>query len=231
VNNKANKSINLWNEEDRPREKLALKGKSSLLDAELLAILIGSGTAKCSALELCNKIMTYVNNDLVQLGKLSIEDLSRFKGIGSAKAISIVAAMELGRRRQVENIKKVNVIKSSQDIYRTLLSELVDLHYEEFWVIFLNHRNKIIGKHKLSSGGLTGTVVDIRILYKLALERLATSTILVHNHPSGTLRPSSADIKLTQKVKEAGGLLDIQLLDHVIIADSGYYSFADEGML
>ncbi|MCB0509409.1 MAG: DNA repair protein RadC [Bacteroidetes bacterium] len=223
--------IHLWKEEERPREKLLLKGKSSLKDAELLAILIGSGTTKQSAVDLCKQILEYVHQDLVQLGKLSIEDLSKFKGVGKAKAISIIAALELGRRRQAENLREIKTITSSKDIYNYLLSELSDLHYEEFWVVFLNHRNKIIGKEKLSSGGLTGTVVDLRILYKSALHRLATSTILVHNHPSGTLRPSQADIRLTRKVKDAGTLLDIQLLDHVIIADTGYYSFADEGLI
>lgn len=196
-----------------------------------MAILIGSGTPQTSAVDLCDQILGYVNQDLIQLGKLSTKDLMRFKGIGEAKAISIVASLELGRRRQAENHPKVNIIKSSKDIYHLLLSDLSDLITEEFWVVFLNHRNKIIGKEQISSGGLTATVVDIRILFKHAIERLATSIILAHNHPSGTLKPSQADILLTRKIREAGKLLDVQLLDHLIIADSGYYSFADEGRL
>ncbi|MFT5306430.1 MAG: DNA repair protein RadC [Chitinophagales bacterium] len=223
--------ITSWQEEDRPREKLMLKGKASLSNHELLAILIGSGTPKVSAVELCAEIFNYVHDDLVQLGKLNITDLMRFKGIGEAKAISIVASMELGRRRQASNQAKASVVKSSKDIYHLLLADLSDLITEEFWVVFLNHRNKIIGKQKISAGGLTATVVDIRILFKHAIERLATSIILAHNHPSGTLKPSQADIQLTNKIKEAGKVLDVQLLDHLIIADTGYYSFADEGRL
>jgi DNA repair protein RadC len=223
--------ISQWQEEDRPREKLTLKGKGTLLNHELLAILIGSGTPKVSAVDLCAEILNYVNNDLIQLGKLSVLDLQKFKGIGEAKAVSIVAAMELGRRRQAENLGQVNTIKSSKDIYAVLLADLSDLISEEFWVIFLNHRNKIIGKEKISAGGLTATIVDVRMLYKSALERLATSIILAHNHPSGTLKPSQADIRLTNKIKEAGQILDVQVLDHIIISDAGYYSFADEGMM
>jgi len=223
--------ITNWNEEDRPREKLLLKGKSVLRNAELLAILIGSGTPKVSAVELCTEIMNFVNNDLSQLGKLSVKDLMKFKGIGQAKAITIVASMELGRRRQAENLPNIIKIKSSKDIYQLLLADLSDLISEEFWVIYLNNSNKIIGKEKLSAGGITGTVVDVRLLFKSAIDRLATSIILAHNHPSGTLRPSQADIRLTNKVKEAGKILDVQLLDHLIIADTGYYSFADEGNL
>jgi DNA repair protein RadC len=223
--------INQWQEEERPREKLVLKGKSALLNNELLAILIGSGTPKVSAVDLCAQILEYVNNDLIQLGKLSVLDLQKFKGIGEAKAICIVASMELGRRRQAENVGVVNTIKSSKDIYAVLLADLSDLISEEFWIIYLNHRNKIIGKEKISSGGLTATIVDIRMLFKGAVERLATSIILAHNHPSGTLKPSQADIKLTNKIKEAGQILDVQILDHLIISDTGYYSFADEGML
>jgi DNA repair protein RadC len=223
--------IHRWQEEDRPREKLVLKGKRSLLNQELLAILIGSGTPKLSAVDLCAQILEYVNNDLSQLGKLSVQDLQKFKGIGEAKAISIVASMELGRRRQAENIGQVNTIKSSKDIYAVLLSDLSDLISEEFWIIYLNHRNKIIGKEKISAGGLTATIVDVRMLFKRAIERLATSIILAHNHPSGTLKPSQADIKLTNKIKEAGKILDVQVLDHLIISDTGYYSFADEGMM
>lgn len=223
--------ITSWQEEERPREKLILKGKSSLSNKELLAILVGSGTPQTSAVDLSGQILHYVHNDLVQLGKLNLNDLMRFKGIGEAKAIRIVAAMELGRRRQAEDYPKVNIIKSSKDVYILLLSDMCDLITEEFWVIFLNHRNKIIGKERISSGGLTATVVDVRILFKEAIERLATAIVIAHNHPSGTLKPSRADIQLTQKIKSGSKLLDIQLLDHLIVADSGYYSFADEGRL
>lgn len=226
-----NKPITSWQEDERPREKLMLKGKAALSNKELLAILIGSGTSKITAVDLCQDILHYVHHDLVQLGKLSLKDLMRFKGIGEAKAITIMASMELGRRRQAEHHPKVNIIKSSKDIYHLLLADMSDLITEEFWVIFLNHRNKIIGKEKISAGGLTATVVDIRILFKQAIQRLATSIVLAHNHPSGTLKPSHADMQLTQKIKEAGKVLDVQLLDHLIIADSGYFSFADEGRL
>tara|TARA_B100000497_G_scaffold121305_1_gene150868 strand:- start:1841 stop:2536 length:696 start_codon:yes stop_codon:yes gene_type:complete len=223
--------ITSWQEEERPREKLILKGKSSLSNKELLAILIGSGTPQTSAVGLSEQILHYVHHDLVQLGKLNINDLMRFNGVGEAKAIRVVASMELGRRRQADGHLKVNIIKSSKDIYILLLSDLSDLISEEFWVIFLNHRNKIIGKKRISSGGLTATVVDVRILFKEAIERLATAIVIAHNHPSGTLKPSRADIQLTQKIKNASKLLDIQLLDHLIVADSGYYSFADDGCL
>jgi len=223
--------ISAWLEEDRPREKLLLKGKAQLSNIELLAILIGSGSTALSAVDLCSKILDYVNNDLVQLGKLSVKDLTRFNGVGPAKAISIVAALELGRRRQAEHHPKVMAIQSSKDVYHLMLAEMSDLITEEFWVVYLNHRNKIIGRERISLGGLTATIVDVRILFKSALERLATSIILVHNHPSGTLRPSRADQQLTAKIKEAGVFLDIQLLDHLIVSDAGYYSFADEGGL
>jgi len=231
VQNQFTKPIHAWQEEDRPREKLLLKGKASLAHKELLAILIGSGTPKVSAVELCAQILDKVNNDLAQLGKLKVPDLMKFKGIGEAKAISIVAAMELGRRRQADNLSKVTVIKSSKDIYHLLLSHLSDAINEEFWIIYLNHRNKVIGKERISSGGLTSTVVDVRLIFKNAIDRLATCIILAHNHPSGNLKPSHPDIKLTDKIKQAGKILDVELLDHVIIADTGYYSFADEGRL
>lgn len=226
-----NRTILQWNEEDRPREKLMLRGKQQLSDAELLAIIIGSGTPKVTAVDLCKEILNFTNNDLVELGKLTIKDLMKFKGIGEAKAISIVSALELGRRRQAENVQNIEKITCSSDAYRILLNQLVDLSYEEFWIIYLNRKNKIIGKEKVSSGGITGTVVDNRIIFKNALDRLATSIVLAHNHPSGNLTPSVEDIKLTQKLKEGGKLLDILILDHIIISHNGYYSFADDGKL
>lgn len=223
--------INQWNEEDRPREKLQLQGKSNLSNAELLAILIGSGTPKKSAVELCSEILTFVNNDLSQLGKLSIKDLMKFKGIGEAKAISIVAAMELGRRRQAENLPEVQRITSTKSIYQLFLSDLADLPYEEFWVLILNARNKVLGKEKISMGGITATAVDLRVLFKLVFDRLGTAIIVIHNHPGGSLKPSPQDIQLTNRIKEAGKILDIKLIDHVIVSDNGYYSFSDSCML
>jgi DNA repair protein RadC len=225
------KTISQWNEEDRPREKLVLRGKQHLSDAELLAIIIGSGTSKVTAVDLCREILGYANNDLVELGKLSVKDLMKFKGIGEAKAISIVAALELGRRRQADNVHKIEKITCSRDAYRILLSHLADLHYEEFWIIYLNKQNKVIGKEKISAGGIAGTVADIRIIFKSAVDRLATGILLAHNHPSGNLNPSDQDIELTRKLNEAGKVLDIQVVDHLIISHSGYYSFADEGKL
>lgn len=225
------RTITQWNEEDRPREKLMLRGKQYLSDAELLAIIIGSGTPKVTAVDLCHEILHFSNNDLVELGKMTVKDLMKFKGIGEAKAISIVAALELGRRRQAENVQKIEKITSSKEAYRILLNYLADLNYEEFWIIYLNKQNKIIGKEKVSAGGIGGTVVDIRIIFKNAIERLATGIILAHNHPSGNLTPSEQDIKLTKKLYEGGRLLDIQIIDHLIISSAGYYSFADEGNL
>lgn len=223
------KPITSWKDEDKPREKLLLKGKNKLSDAELLAILIGSGTPKVSAVELCGQILDYVNKDLSQLGKLTVKDLMKFKGIGEAKAISIVSAMELGRRRQAENINNTNKITCSKDIYQTFLAQLSDLIYEEFWVLFLNNANIVIGKERLSTGGIEGTVVDIRMLFKHAIERLATYIVIVHNHPSGNLRASNADKKITNNIKEAGNILNIKLIDHLIVSYNGYYSFADNG--
>lgn len=228
---KISNSIKTWNEDDRPREKLMAKGKTTLTDAELLAILIGSGSRETSAVALCQQILEYAHNDLAQLGKLGINDLCKFKGIGPAKAISIIAALELGRRRQSENVQTIQKIESSKDAYRIFLNILADLAHEEFWVLFLNQSNKIIGKEKISSGGVAATVVDNRIVVKWAIERLASGIILVHNHPSGDLKPSRQDKLLTQKLAEAAQLFDIVVLDHLIISSSGYFSFADEALL
>jgi len=225
------KSIKTWNEDERPREKLVLKGKETLTDAELLGILIGSGTPQISAVALCAEILEFANNDLSVLGKLSVTDLCKFKGIGPAKAITIVAALEIGRRRQSENVQKIKKIGSSRDVYNIFLALLADIPHEEFWVLFLNQANKIIGKEKISSGGVSSTIADKRMIVKSALERLATGIILVHNHPSGNLKPSQSDIDLTNKTKAAAKLLDILVLDHIIVSSSGYYSFADEGMI
>jgi DNA repair protein RadC len=224
-------TIKLWAEDDRPREKLLLKGKRTLSDAELLAILIGSGSRNETAVELCKRILQSVNNNLNELAKLSVSDLQKFKGIGEAKAIAIAAALELGSRREVSEIVKRDVITCSKDIYQLMKGNLADLPHEEFWVLYLNRANKVIEKFALSRGGVSGTVADSKIIYKRALEILASSVILVHNHPSGNLKPSQQDITLTKQLKEAGKLLDINVLDHVIISEQGYYSFADEGAM
>lgn len=222
--------INQWAEDDRPREKFLLKGKSSLSDSELLAILIGSGSRNESAVQLCQRILASSQNNLNLLGKLSIQQLMNFKGIGEAKAISIAAALELGRRRREEEVVELKKITSSKAVFDIMQPLIGELPHEEFWVLFLNNSNKVIYKTQISKGGITGTVVDIRIVFKLALEHNATSIILSHNHPSGKLQASEADIQITKKIKEAGKNLDIQVLDHVIITEKSYYSFVDEGI-
>ncbi|SHI66601.1 RadC family protein [Flavobacterium haoranii] len=222
--------INQWAEDDRPREKFLLKGKSSLSDSELLAILIGSGSRNESAVQLCQRILASSQNNLNLLGKLSIQQLMNFKGIGEAKAISIAAALELGRRRREEEVIELKKITSSKAVFDIMQPLIGELPHEEFWVLFLNNSNKVIYKTQISKGGITGTIVDIRIVFKFALEHNATSIILSHNHPSGKLQASEADIQITKKIKEAGKNLDIQVLDHVIITEKSYYSFVDEGI-
>lgn len=224
-------SIKNWAEDDRPREKLLLKGKNSLSDAELIAILIGSGNSEESAVELSKRILQSTENSLSKLAKLSVNDLQKFKGIGEAKAISIVAAMELARRRKEENVSNEISIKSSKDAYQVVQTFLSDLPHEEFWILSLNRNNKVKSKTLISRGGVSGTVVDSRIIFKQAIEELASGIILAHNHPSGNIQPSSEDIKITRKIKEAGELLDIRLIDHIIVGEKNYYSFADEGMI
>jgi DNA repair protein RadC len=222
--------ITNWAEDDKPREKLMLKGKSVLSDAELIAILIGSGSRNESAVDLSKRILASVNNNLNALGKLSISQLMNFKGIGEAKAISIIAAMELGRRRRSEDAVELNKITSSKAVFEVMQPIIGELPHEEFWILFLNNSNKILFKSQLSKGSMTGTMVDVRIVFKIAFEQNATSIILVHNHPSGKLQASDADIQITKKVKTAGQQLDIPVLDHIIITETGYYSFADEGI-
>jgi DNA repair protein RadC len=224
-------TIKLWAEEDRPREKLSLQGRRSLTDAELIAILIGSGSRNESAVELSKRILHTCNNDLNFLGKLNIQDLSKFKGIGEAKAICIIAALELGRRRK-ESVRQQQVlVHSSKDAYEAIKSQFTDLNHEEFWVLLLNRANKITSKQLISKGGQAGTVADPKIIFNTALQNHASSVILAHNHPSGNLKPSQADIDLTRKLKSAGTFLDIPVLDHLIITDTGFFSFTDEGML
>ncbi|TDR22863.1 RadC family protein [Flavobacterium cheniae] len=222
--------INQWAEDDRPREKFLLKGKSTLSDSELLAILIGSGSRNESAVQLCQRILASSENNLNALGKMSVSQLMQFKGIGEAKAISIAAALELGRRRRAEDAIELKKITSSKAVFDIMQPIIGELPHEEFWVLYLNNSNKVIYKAQLSKGGITGTVVDIRIIFKIAFEQNATGLILSHNHPSGKLMASEADLKITKRIKEAGQTLEIQVLDHLIITENGYLSFQDEGI-
>lgn len=224
-------NIREWSPEDRPREKLLLKGTSALSEAELVAILIGSGTTKTSAVELAKKVLLLSRNNLNELARLGVKDLMKIKGIGEAKAITIVAALELGRRRKAQDPDEKPKISSSQDAFNLLQGDLMDLPHEEFWVLLLNRMNKVVKTKRISEGGVSGTVADPKIIYKLALENLATGVIVAHNHPSGNLKPSQSDIDLTRKLKEAGKFLEVQLLDHLIIANRNYFSFADEGLI
>jgi DNA repair protein RadC len=224
-------SIKNWSQDDQPREKLRDKGKAALSDAELVAILIGSGNRDESAVALCKRILASVDNNLNALGKLSIKQLMEFKGIGEAKAITIAAAMELGRRRRGEDALYQQKITSSMSVFELMQPILGELPHEEFWIIYMNNSNKVIQKDQLSKGGITGTLVDVRLVLKKALEVGATGIILVHNHPSGTLKPSEADKQLTKKLKAAGESLDIKVLDHLIITEKAYFSFADDNLL
>ena len=222
--------ITNWSEDDKPREKLMLKGKSVLSDAELIAILIGSGSRNESAVDLSKKILASVDNNLNALGKVSISQLMNFKGIGEAKAISIIAALELGRRRRAEEVVELKKVTSSKVIFEIMQPIIGELPHEEFWIIYLNNSNKVISKSQLSKGGITGTLVDVRIVFKTALEMGATALILCHNHPSGTLVPSDADKQITRKLKLAGESLEIKVLDHLIVTEASYFSFADGGI-
>ncbi|HVF95903.1 MAG TPA: DNA repair protein RadC [Flavisolibacter sp.] len=224
-------SIKQWAKDDRPREKLLAKGPAVLSNSELLAILILNGNKEKSALELAQDVLRLGKDNLNELGKLSIEELTKLKGIGEAKAIAIIAAMELGRRRQAMASLEKPVVGRSADVATFLQTTLRDYKHEVFAVIFLNRANKINDFRIISEGGITGTVADPRIILKKALEQDAVSLILCHNHPSGSLKPSRADEELTHKIKEAAKYFDIKVLDHLIVSDDGYYSFADEGIL
>jgi len=224
-------SIKNWSQDDQPREKLLYKGKESLSDSELVAILIGSGNKEESAVALCKRILASVNNSLSDLGKSSISELMEFKGIGEAKAITIAAALELGRRRRSEDALEKSKITSSRSVFELMQPIIGELQHEEFWVIYLNNSNKVIQKNQLSKGGITGTFVDVRLVLKNALQIGAIGLILVHNHPSGNLKPSKADKQLTLKLKTASESLDIKVLDHLIITEKAYFSFADETLL
>ena len=223
-------TIKNWSEDDKPREKLMLKGSTSLSDAELVAILIGSGSRDESALSLSKRILASVDNKLNTLDKLSIKQLMKFKGIGEAKAISIAAALELGKRRKSEEKSIPKVISSSRDVFEIMQPIIGELPHEEFWIIYVNNSNSIISKSQLSKGGITATLVDVRLIFKNALELGATGIVLCHNHPSGKLQASEADKQITTKLKIAGDQLDIKVLDHIIITELGYFSFQDEGI-
>lgn len=229
--NRASFSIKNWAEGDRPREKLLLKGEMSLSDAELIAILIASGNRQESAVQLSKRMLNDAENNLNALGKISIKKLMRYNGIGEAKAITIVAAMELGRRRRAEEALVKKKVTSSMSVFEIMQPIIGDLDHEEFWIMYLNNSNRIIRKNQLSKGGITGTVVDVRIVLKKALECGATALVLAHNHPSGTLRPSEQDKELTKKLKIAGQSLDIKVIDHLIVTQKAYFSFADERLL
>lgn len=224
-------SIRNWAEDERPREKLLLKGKSALSDSELLAILISSGNKEESAVDLCKRILNSVENNLVELSKLDVKSLTKFKGIGEAKALSILAALELGRRRRAADPLQKPSISTSRDAYEIVQSLIGESQYEQFWILLLNRANKVIRKENISDGGMTGTVADPKRIFKIAVDHSACYIILAHNHPSGNLRPSEDDIKLTRKIKQSGDLLDIKVLDHIIAGENNYFSFADEGMM
>lgn len=217
--------------EDRPREKLVLKGVSSLSNAELIAILIGSGNRNETAVELSQRILKSQLNNLNNLARLSVKDLMETKGIGEAKAISIIAALELGKRRSIQEIHERKKITSSNDVFQLYQPQLIDLPFEEFHVVYLNRSNNILKSQKFSQGGVSGTIIDSRLVLKEAIALLASSLILCHNHPSGNIKPSQSDIEITKKLKQGASLFDIQVLDHIIIGDKKYYSFADEGII
>jgi len=225
-------SIKSWAEEDRPREKLLLKGKAALSDAELIAILLRTGVQGSSALDIARKMLAKVGGNLNELGKLSVADIRKMeKGLGDTKAITIVAALELGRRRQGSEIREKPQIRRSRDSFDYIYPEMADLGHEQFYVLYLNKANRVMAHRQISSGGVAGTVADIKIILRYGIEMLSSAIIAVHNHPSGNLKPSQADIDLTKKLKEAARLMDVFLLDHLIIGENRYYSFADEGML
>lgn len=224
-------TIKYWSLDDRPREKLLSKGKSTLSDAELIAILIGSGNRQESAVALSKRILQSVDGNINELAKLSVDNLTHFKGIGEAKAIAIITAITLGKRLQIEQALVKPTLASSKSVYEIMQPKIGNLQHEEFWVLFLNNSNRVINMMQLSKGGLTGTVVDLRMLFKKAMELLSVAIIICHNHPSGKLIVSDADKNLTHKIKKASEMFDIKLLDHIIITEKSYLSFVDEGIL
>ena len=224
-------TIKSWAEEDRPREKMLTKGKESLSDAELIAILIGSGNSNESAVDLSRRILRDNNDNLIELSKLSLNDLLKYKGIGEAKAVTIAAALELGRRRRFSEALEKPFIKNSQLAYECFYAHLSDLNHEQFWIMLLNNANKVIKLEKIGVGGMAGTTADPKKIFKSALENNAASVMLCHNHPSGNIFPSNADKTITNNIKKAGQFLEIKILDHIIIGNDNYFSFADEGLL
>ena len=224
-------ALKTWAVEERPREKVMANGVQYLSDTELLAILLGSGMKNMTAVELARLVLKRAGNNLHELGRQTLGDLLKVKGVGPAKAISVLAAMELGRRRAGMHHTEKIPVKSSETVYNLFHPLLGDLDHEEFWLLMLNRANRILGRFKVSQGGLSGTVIDTRIILKKALDNLASSIIVCHNHPSGNNKPSDADVKITEKLKKAAEMLEIKLLDHVIIADKSYFSFADEGLM
>lgn len=230
-NTKSYSPIREWAEDDRPREKLLLKGRQSLSDAELIAILLGSGSKNESAVDLSKRILRDCHDNLIELSRRSVKDLIRFKGVGEAKAINIIAALELGKRRRGAEALEKKKITSSKDVFEFFASLIGDTNYETFYILLLNRANKIIRPVQISEGGMSGTVADPKKIFKIALENNATSIILCHNHPSGNIKPSDADIRLTKKLKNAGEMLDVPVLDHLILGEERYFSFADEGEL
>lgn len=224
-------SIKLLSEDDRPREKFLSKGKSSLSDSELLAIVLGSGNREESVLELSRRILASVSNSWQKLSLLSVKDLMKFKGVGEAKAIAIAATLEIGRRKASQEMPEEQSINSSKDAFLHFLPHLTDLRTEEFWALFLNQKNKIIYQFQISKGGLSSTSVDVRVLFKIALEHFATAIIVAHNHPTGDTQPSKEDLKITENIKNAGEILNIHLLDHLIIGGHNFFSFKDQGLL
>ena len=231
MNYPKNISIKDWADDDRPREKLLIKGKGALSDAELIAILIASGNRDESAVELSKRILQSLGNNLNRLAKLSVNDLIKFKGIGEAKAISIIASLELGRRRRTADVLEKAKIGGSKDAFQILQLKLEDLPHEEFWVMLLNRANKVIDTKLVGRGGVSSTVVDSKVIFSFALESLASGIILAHNHPSGNLKPSNSDIRLTKKLVDAGKIMEVPVLDHIIVGDNDYFSFADEGLI
>jgi DNA repair protein RadC len=225
-------SLKQWAEDDRPREKLIRHGKTVLSDAELLAILIGSGNRHETAVDLCRRLLSEAGgNKLSSLAKCTVKELSKLNGIGEAKAISIIAALELAKRVHYSNEEEIICINSSARAYSHIRKYLEDLTHEEFYILHLNRANHLVGQSQISKGGIAGTVVDLRLVFKSAIERLSTSIVLCHNHPSGNLQPSEQDIKLTKKMVDAGKIMDIFVADHLIVTDRGYYSFADQGLI
>ena len=224
-------SIKKWSDDDKPREKLIEKGKQALSNSELLAILLSTGTKDKSALDLAKELLELANNDLNHLAKLNIKELCEVNGIGPAKAITVIAAIELAGRREMNIAKENKFIKSSNDAYNLIKNQLMDLNHEEFWILLLKRNNEIINKHRISEGGLSSTAVDPKKIFKIAIQQGASSMIVFHNHPSGNLNPSESDIKLTKQLKEAGKVMEISVLDHMIVTQGSYYSFADEGMM